>query len=226
MAANTLKYLLLEHLSILRDGFHLGLKNMAIQHPDLILKGIEISDINADKPTLNQLIANNSFHFIWMNLDFPIPLHEKHHTPISLLSSLKNSYPEAHIIAITGNTKVYFLRKIFQKENPHCILELVDCDQQTIVNALNVTLKKDVYYSPTIMKLLHNFLKTFDAMDQADYSILHELSLGTPVTALPEKVFLSHSTILSRRTKLKELFKVYGKSDTELIREVKMQGYV
>ncbi|MBK5214556.1 MAG: response regulator transcription factor [Flavobacteriaceae bacterium] len=226
MATKTFKYLLIEHLSLLKDGFHNGLKHIAVNNTFLNFEGIELSDIDANRPSLNDLINSNSFYFIWINLDFPFPVHEKYNTSISLLSTVKKNNPETHIVVTMRNTTVYSLRKVFKKINPHCILELIDCDQETIIASLNAVIKREVYYSRNVLLLLHKFLKTFETMDNTDYAILHELDLGTAITALPEKVHLSHSTILTKRTKLKELFNLVGKTDTDLIKEVKRQNFI
>lgn len=225
METQTLKYLFIEQLPVLREGFHHGLKNISENNPYVTLIGKEINSGEAYSIAIEHLLEGNTYHLIWMNMDFPMPLQEKQ-SSLSLLSTLKKHTPQVQILVTMQQATVYSLREIFQKINPQCILALTDCDQKTIYNALNAILQKEVFYSKAILLLLHNFLQTFESMDNADYSILHELDLGTAVTSLPEKVFLSHSTILTKRTQLKTLFNLTGKPDADLVREVKRQGYI
>ena len=187
--------------------------------------GKEINNRQADGNFIASLLNATALDLIWMNIDFPMPIQEKQ-SPFTLLETLRKHNPEGRIVISLQQATVYSLRRIFQKINPHCILALTDCDQKTIYNALNALLQKEVFYSKAILLLLHKFLQTFESMDNADYSILHELDLGTAVTALPEKVLLSHSTILTRRTQLKTLFNLIGKPDADLVREVKRLGYI
>lgn len=225
METQTLKYLFVEHLPLLQEGFKNGIKYISDRKGFLNFKGTAVKSSDIYNISLAQLIEGTNFHFVWMNMDFPIPSQENH-TPLSLLSTIKKNNPKTYILVTIQQATVYSLRRIFQKINPHCILALTDCDQKTISNALNALLQKEVFYSKAILLLLHKFLQTFESMDNADYSILHELDLGTAVTALPEKVFLSHSTILTKRTQLKTLFNLEGKTDAHLVQEVKRLGYI
>src|SRR5690606_10422629 len=147
-------------------------------------------------------------------------------SPFTLLETLKKHNPEVQILVSLQQATVYALRNIFQKINPHGILELVDCDQKTINAALNALIQQEVFYSKNVLLLLHKFLQTFESLDNGDYAILHELSNGTAITALPQTVLLSHSTILTRRTNLKALFNVKGETDAHLVQEVKRLGYI
>ncbi|MCG2419745.1 hypothetical protein K8089_11990 [Aequorivita sp. F47161] len=226
MAVKTLKYLFIEHLLFVKDGFYDGLKQISRSNSFLKLEGIEISDVATNSPLLSELIDNNRFYFVWVNLDFPLELKEEHTTPVALLAAIKKKYPETHLVVTMRNITVFSLRKVFKKINPQIVLELIDCDRETIIDALRSVFKKEVYYSRNVLMLLYKFLETFEVMDDTDYAILHELDLGTAVSALPKKVHLAHSTILIRRTKLKEVFKLVGKTDMDLIKAVKTQRFV
>jgi hypothetical protein len=225
MDSQTLKYLFIEQLPVLWEGFHDGIKNISENNPYFILVGKEIITPDLYISNLDQLLEDNTYHLIWMNMDFPIPLQAKQ-TAFSLLYSLKKRNPEVRVLVTLQQATVYSLRNIFQKINPHAILELVDCDHKTIASALNAVIQKEIFYSKTVLLLLHRFLQTFETMDNAEYTILHELYNGTAINNLPEKVLLSHSTILIRRTNLKALFNLDGKTDAHLVQEVKRQGYI
>lgn len=220
-----LKYLFIEHLPLLQEGFHLGITMLSENNSQINLSGIEINNREVNGGSLTALMDNTTFDLIWMNIDFPFPI-IGNQSPFTLLEALRKDNPEAQILVNLQQATVYALRKIFQKINPHGILELVDCDHKTITAALSTLLQKEIFYSKSILLLLHKFLGTFEKMDNADYAILQELDKGTSVTALPEKVFLSHSTILMRRTNLKALFNLEGKTDSDLLREVKRLGYI
>ncbi|MEM0519023.1 hypothetical protein [Aequorivita flava] len=226
MTTKTLKYLFIEHILFLKDGFHNGLRHLKENNPILNLIGYEISDIETNRPTLSELITSNDFYFVWVNLEFPMHGNERYSTATALLSALKKKNPKTRIVVITQNNTVYSLRKVLKKINPQGILEVTDCDQESIMRALNAVIKNEVYYSRNIMLLIRKFIGTFETMDDADYAILYELHLGTAVTSLPKKVHLSHSTILKKRSRLKELFNLSGKTDTDLIKEVKTQQFI
>lgn len=220
-----LKYLFIEHLPLLQEGFHNGITMLSENNSQINLSGIEITNREVYGGSLTALMDDTTFDLIWVNIDFPFPI-IGNQSPFTLLETLRKDNPEAQILVNLQQATVYALRKIFQKINPHGILELVDCDQKTITAALSTLLQKEIFYSKSILLLLHKFLQTFEKMDNADYAILQELDKGTPVTALPGKVFLSHSTILTKRTQLKTLFNLEGKTDSHLVQEVKRLGYV
>jgi len=221
----TLKYLLIEHLPVLQEGFHHGITMIAENNSHIDLSGIEINNREAYDNFLSLLKDDTVIDIIWINIDFPMPTIQKQ-SPFTLLETLQNNNPEVQILVILQQATVYSLRNIFQKINPHGILELVDCDQKTITTALNTLLQKEIFYSKSILLLLHKFLQTFEKMDNADFAILQELDKGTPVRKISKKVFLSDSTILIRRTKLKALFNLSRQTDADLIREVKRHRYI
>jgi len=224
--SQTQKYLFVEHLPLLQEGFQNAINHISENTTTIRFQGSEIKRSDDFGVSIAQLLEDSSaINFIWLNMDFPIPSQDKHN-PFSIASTLMKTHPEARILITLQQATVYALRKIFQKINPHVVLELVDCDQQTIIKSLIAIIHKEIFYSKTILLLLHKFLQTFEAMDNADYAILHELDKGAPVTHLPKKVLLSHSTILTRRTQLKTLFNLSGKTDADLLREVKRQGYI
>jgi len=225
MDTQILKYLLVEHLPLLQEGFHNGLAMLAQKNPHITLKGKEIITQEGYGNFLTSLKDMDGLNLIWMNIDFPLSKQEKRFQ-FTLLDTLKKYNPEVQILVVLQHATVYTLRIVFQKINPHVILELKDCDQKTIYAALKATMQNEILYSKSILHLLHTFLQTFESMDHVDFTILHELDLGTAVSALPEKVFLSPATILTRRANLKALFKLEGKTDSHLLQEVKRLGYV
>ena len=223
MHSQIVKYLFIEHLPLLQEGFRNGIVYLSETNTSFKFQGVEIISKDDRLSSIDQLMEGTNFNFIWMNLDFPL---QEKHSAFSLLATLKKHSPEACVVVSLQLATVYSLRKTFQKINPHGILDLKDCDQKTIMAAVKAVIAKEIFYSKNILLLLQKFLQTFETMDNADYSILHELDNGTAVTALPEKVFLSHSTILTRRTNLKALFNLAGKTDAHLVQEVKRQGYI
>ena len=225
MKIQTLKYLFVEHLPLLQEGFHHGITMLSENNSHIDLSGIEINNREAYGNFLTPLMDDTAFDLIWMNIDFPFPIQEKQ-PQFMLIETLRKHNPEVRILVSLQQATVYALRNIFQKINPHGILELVDCDQKTINAALTALIQKEVFYSKSVLLLLHTFLQTFESMDNGDYAILHELSNGTAITALPQTVLLSHSTILTRRTNLKALFNVKGETDAHLVQEVKRLGYI
>jgi DNA-binding NarL/FixJ family response regulator len=210
---------------VLREGFHHGVTVLSENNSHITLSGVEINNRESLGNFMVSLMDATGLDLIWMNIDFPLPLQEKQ-SPFPLLETLNKYNPEVRILISLKQATVYTLRNIFQKINPHGILELVDCDQKTINAALKALIQQEVFYSKSILLLLHTFLQTFESLDNADFAILHELDKGTAVTALPQKVLLSHSTILTRRTNLKILFKLEGKTDSHLVQEAKRLGYI
>jgi len=225
LETQNLKYLFIEHLPLLQEGFHHGITMLSENNSQINLSGIEINNREAYGGSLTALMDDTTFDLIWMNIDFPFPIIGSQ-SPFTLLETLRKDNPEAQILVNLQQATVYALRNVFQKINPHGILELVDCDQKTITAALGTLLQKEIFYSKSILLLLHKFLQTFEKMDNADYAILQELDKGTPIRRISKKIFLSDSTILIRRTKLKALFNLSQQTDVDLIREVKRHRYI
>lgn len=223
MERQGLKYLLLDPLPILREAFYQGIDMLKASYPQYSWIGKELNSREAREALKEDPGTAPGYQLIWLHLD---PAKQEKENPFKLLAAWQLHSPEAHIVVSLQQATIYLIRKVLQKVNPHGMLALVDCEQAAIGAALTAVLRQEVFYSKTVLLLLHTFFQTFEAMDRADYAILHEMDKGTPITQLPEKVLLSHSSILNRRIKLKALFDLEGKTDAHLLQQAKKLGYI
>jgi len=105
-------------------------------------------------------------------------------------------------------------------------VRLVGDDLNKISETVGETIEVDIYFSKTILQLQRIYRTNLHIVDDIDYHILHELSLGTKNIDLPKKIFLSSTTINRRKHKLKDFLGITDQSDSALIRKAKELRYV
>lgn len=226
MKAQIVNYLLLEHLPSLLGVFENGFKKIALNNPAFLITGKVINALDKDNPRLEQLLKDDSFNLICANMEFPFSDLENFNSTMDFLAFVRKHYPEIKVMVTMQSSNVYSLRKLCLKINPKSILEATDCNQKTIDKGLKELLETDIFYSKTIVKLLRIFVVNNDTVDDIDYRILFELGQGTKNAELPDKLFLSGTTINKRKNKLKEFFLLEGQADSQLVKQAKELRYI
>ena len=90
--------------------------------------------------------------------------------------------------------------------------------------AFDTVLKNEKYYSESVLKMLNQSEDNRIEIDQFDKQILFHLSKGTKLNDITQYIPISLAAIESRKLNLKELLKIQGGSDNDLVREAKNLG--
>lgn len=224
METQTVKYLLIEHLPLLTNGYESAMREIAHHQPNILFKGEMIDSLEGIY--IQDLVKKDNYQYILINLDFSQWKNQTYKTPLAFLIYIRKEHPEIRIMMSLQRATVYAFREIYTKITPDCIVEITDCTPKTIYEAITHLLESQVFYSKTILDIFQIFIKANHSLDAMDYGILYELSVGTPINKLPYKIHLAPTTIFKRKINLKIFFNVEGQTDRELIKKAKQQRFI
>jgi len=225
MLKRTEKYLLLEQLPSLRQLILDVYEEMG-DKLDIKFEPLPIHPEDLTKWTLKKMLSENAFKLVILNWDFPFTVNTDFKTAKELLLHMDREYPIAKKIIIFPHTTLFKITQLNGIVSIQGILEAMDCDAETLRSAAQEVTDDSSFWSQTFTNLILKFLHRGDLLDQNDYLILNELSKGTKLNKLPNKLFISRTSIQRRRIKMKEFFKVEGLPDTELVKRAKQERYI
>lgn len=139
------------------------------------------------------------------------------------------------INAISPNTKVlvsttfndnYRVHSVFKSLNPEGFLIKNDITTNELLEAIDILLNDQPYYSKSVIKLLRKEVTNDMLLDNIDRKILYELSIGTLMKNLPNVVPLSMAGIEKRKRHLKNIFNIKSGNDKGLIFLAKEKGFI
>ena len=143
-----------------------------------------------------------------------------------LARMMKKLLPDCKVILLTMHTESLKINNILKIINPNGLIIKNDLTFDELLVAFDKILKGEIYYSQTVLKLVHQQSGDDVLIDEFDRQILHHLSRGVRTKNLPLHTALSLSAIEKRKLNLKDLFKIKGGDDEALIAEGKKRGYI
>ncbi|WP_268848563.1 response regulator [Flavobacterium aestivum] len=134
--------------------------------------------------------------------------------------------PNCKIILLTMYTELLKIKNIIDTINPTGLVIKNDLTFDELIFGFDKVLKGEIYYSHSIIKMSSHIENDIDGIDQFDKLILFHISKGTKTREITQYIPISLSAIERRKIQLKELFKIDGGSDIELVREAKSKGII
>ena len=128
------------------------------------------------------------------------------------------------IILLTMFTELLNIQTIINTINPSGLVIKNDLTFDELLFAFDKVLKNNKYYSESVLKMLNQSEENTIEMDQFDKQILFHLSKGTRLNDITQYIPISLAAIERRKLNLKELLKIEGASDIDLVREAKNKG--
>ncbi len=226
MKPREIKYLLIEQLPSFLSAFRNGIGEAKAPISHFNFNGHIIHTMEQSENAIAALLKNQNLHLVCINQNFPLSPTTGFDCSIAFLKYIKANYPNIKIIITIQNATVFNVRKLGVRIDPDSIIEVTDASQETIIKAFVETIEVGIYFSKTILQLQRIYRTNLHIVDDIDYHILHELSLGTKNIDLPKKIFLSSTTINRRKHKLKDFLGITDQSDSALIRKAKELRYV
>jgi DNA-binding NarL/FixJ family response regulator len=165
-----------------------------------------------------------AFDIAFLDISMP-PYEEQNLNSGEDLAKLLMKYmPNCKIILLTMYSELLKTKTIIDTINPSGLVIKNDLTFDELLFAFDKVLKNEKYYSQSVLKMLNQSSNNSIEIDQFDKQILFHLSKGTKTKEIPQYVPISLSAIETRKINLKELLKIEGGSDIDLIREAKNQG--
>ena len=116
------------------------------------------------------------------------------------------------------------IKTIINTINPCGLIIKNDLTFDELLYAFDKVLKNHRYYSESVLKMLNQSEDNIIQIDQFDKQILFHLSKGTKIDEITQYIPISLVEIERRKLNLKELLKIQGASDRDLVQEAKKLG--
>ncbi len=139
---------------------------------------------------------------------------------------LRQKNKNTRILIITSLTENFRLSSILDRIDPEGLIVKSDLDVNTLLEAIHLVLNQPPFYSRTILNLLRKKSRNKFEIDDLDKKILYEISLGTKMKVMDNKIPLSIPAIEKRKRNLRLLFDVANKGDGALIGAARKYGYL
>ncbi|MGY5847115.1 response regulator [Salegentibacter sp. HM20] len=167
-----------------------------------------------------------NLELVFLDIRIPESSDGKFKSGDDLGRALKEKKPQIKIIISTTFNDNYRLHNIMHNLDPEGLIVKNDLVPKNLLDALQTVLEGSHYYSKTVIALLRKQVLSDFHLDETDRQLLFELSIGTKLRDLPKILPLSTGGVEKRRRRLKEIFKVEGKEDRELILVAKEKGFL
>ncbi|WAC01196.1 response regulator transcription factor [Lacinutrix neustonica] len=185
-----------------------------------------ISEANTIDKALLELSKKTPFNLIFLDIKLPKSKDNRFLSGEDLGLEIRRVSPTSKIIVATTYNDNYRLNNILKSINPDGFIIKNDITPNELVNAIETVLDKPPYYSKTVLQLLRKqFANNFN-LDKIDRQILFELSKGTKMVDMPNKIPMSIGGIERRKRQLKELFGIVKEEDKILVQMAIEKGFV
>lgn len=215
--------LIIDDHPIIADAYRSALLkvNNEVKDPEF-----SITEVNTIDKALFQLSQKNSFNLIFLDIKLPESKDGVFLSGEDLGIEIRRISPESKIIVATTYNDNYRLNNILKSVNPDGFLIKNDITPDELVYAIENVLDKPPYYSKTILQLLRKQISSNFNLDKIDREILFELSKGTKMIDMPNKIPMSIGGIERRKRQLKEVFGIIKDEDSVLIQMAKEKGFI
>ncbi|WP_044401654.1 response regulator [Lacinutrix sp. Hel_I_90] len=219
----TINVLIIDDHPIIADAYKSAL--MKISRDDDQYE-FSIFEANTIDKALLELSKKITFDLIFLDIKLPKSKDNKFLSGEDLGLEIRRVSPKSKIIVATTYNDNYRLNNILKSVNPDGFIIKNDITPNELVSAIEIVLDKPPYYSKTVLQLLRKqFANNFN-LDKIDRQILFELSKGTKMVDLPNKIPMSIGGIERRKRQLKEVFGIIKEEDKVLVQMAKEKGFV
>ena len=164
------------------------------------------------------------FDIAFLDISMPTFAEKNIYSGEDLAKLLSQYMPNCKIILLTMFTELLNIKTIISTINPGGLVIKNDLTFDELLFAFDTVLKNEKYYSESVLKMLSQSEENRIEIDQFDKQILFHLSKGTKLNDITQYIPISLAAIESRKLNLKELLKIQGGSDNDLVREAKNLG--
>lgn len=170
--------------------------------------------------------AKIPFDIVFLDLTMP-PYFEKNiNSGDDLIPIVRKQHPNAKIIVITSHSESIVLFKIINEHKPEGILVKSDFQAQELIDAFNIVVQGETYFSETVANHQKSWGEKNKVMDSYNRQILSLLAQGIKTKNFPELLHLSKSAIDKRKAILKQLLGIDKGNDEDILKEARKQGLI
>lgn len=196
---------------------------------DISNEGLNISTASDCDSGFERVFANlndKKYELVIVDLNIPPSKEGQILSGEDLALEIKKKIPDVKIIIITAVQDKFRIKNILSNINPDGFLIKGDSGSKQIGKAYHAVLNNKTFYSSYVLELLQGEFTQDYHLDIIDKKILYFLSRGYRTNQLPELLPLSLRAIENRKRKLKTIFKVEPRGDSELLAKARKQGII
>jgi len=174
----------------------------------------------------NIIVSGAAFDVIFLDRSLPAFPEKNIFSGEDLAVLAKKHMPNAKIVILTSHAESFLLYNIIKKIHPEGLLVKSDFTAEELLNAFEIILQGEMYYTETVKQSIKELLSTEDYLDSYNRQIITLLSQGVKTKSIPEILNLSQSTVEKRKAHIKEYFQIERGTDEEIVREAKKRGFI
>jgi len=167
-----------------------------------------------------------AFDVVFVDITMPPYAEKKLHSGVDLVALIRAYMPQTKIIVLTSHTEKIVIDQIIEKANPEGIMLKSDVNSEDFLNAFELILKGEKYYSVTVLKYLEKAPAEVKKLDSYNQQIIILLSKGVKTKTIQEQLCLSKSAVDKRKVAIKHFFGIEKGNDEDILREARKQGLI
>lgn len=171
-------------------------------------------------------LNDKQYDLVIVDLNIPASKAGKILSGEDLALEIRKKIPAVKIVIISAVQDKFRIKNILSNVNPDGFLIKGDSGSEQIGKAYHAVLNNNTFYSPYVLELLQSEFTSDYHLDNSDKKILYYLSRGYRTNQLPDFLPLSLRAIENRKRKLKTIFNVEPKGDSELLAKARKQGII
>ncbi|WP_442787432.1 response regulator [Flavobacterium suncheonense] len=189
---------------------------------------IEAAEYYNCKEAFEHISQAGSSQYDVVFLDRSMPAYEEAgiFTGEDLALLVKKQLPEAKIVILTSHAESFIIYDIVKKVSPNGLLIKSDFGGEELLEAFEMVLKGETYYSETVSKAIKELLSREDYLDTINRQIIILISKGFKTKSIANEVNLTESAVEKRKAKIKDYFCIDKGNDEDIIREAKKLGFI
>lgn len=226
MTKKPLNVVIIDDHPLIAEAYIRSLEDLFYDSQEIELKVFLFHDMQSfiEKSADTNFVQNT--HLIFLDIKMPSTIDGKYLSGEDLGLKLRSDLISSKLIVATTYNDNFRIHSLLKSLNPDGFLIKNDLTPAELKLAINSILNDPPYYSKTVLKLIRKQMSHDYFLDSLDRKLLHELSSGTKMVALPNILPLSIAGIEKRKRNLKILFNVENDGDRELIRIAKDKGFI
>ncbi len=155
-------------------------------------------------------LSNSLFDAVFIDIQLPESVDGTVTSGADLAILIKKELPKTKIIILTMLDQTHRLENILNTIPHDGLLVKSDITAKLLLNAFEVIMMGDNFYSNTVSKIKKRVVKKSEYLDEYNKKIIYFLSKGVMTKNLTKHISLSLSAIEKRKKHIKQLFDVNG----------------
>lgn len=161
-------------------------------------------------------------------IDYTLPEYPEKHlfSGEDLIPLVKKHLPEAKIALLTSHSESLLMYRILNESQPDGILVKSDVTAEELLQAFELLIKGETYYSTTVLKAKKELRPSDKIFDSYNRQIIELLSQGIKTKNIQDILHLSKSAIDKRKAAIKDLLEIDKGTDEDILREARKRGLI